>query len=361
MTIVSYVMLAFALLATILFVPISATIRPLSGPDAMELAGLFFLSMARALALALALSVAAVHGGFAWIHPNRGVQWLAVMAALIAVAGMELWSVTAATSWYGTAARPSVAAFAVVAPLLLLLLALSALDRGRSVPVSAASLRWAAGALVLLLMAGGLDLGFKNRAVTLERRVYAAAQAAEERRVHEEKLSAVRALGPASPLRSWLPYTADSDDEIREAVLDSIRARPKLNQELAEILRSEDPLPALRWLWLWSQDRPEALAHALHDAAAGLPAWAGRRLDDENSMNDPEVGTACEALVVLVDEFEGFGLDFRKPLEALAAFLDSRALPEEQMSYDRTYQARSMLRYWFDAHASDAPPAAPAR
>jgi hypothetical protein len=273
---------------------------------------------------------------------------------------MELWSLSAAASWYGRAARPWVAAFAVVAPLLLVLLAGTALDHGRRIAVSTSTLRGIAAFWVLLLAAGALVLGLKNRVVSLERRAYVSAREAEEQQAYQEKLSAFQALRIESPLRSWLAYTEDPADEIRSAAVDSIRGRPGLHQELAEILRSDEPLPALRWLWLWSPDRPEALARALHDAASGLPEWARRRFDDVDTANDADVGTACEARVVLVDGFRDSGLDFRPPIEALSAFLNSRALPEEQMSYDRTYQARSMLQYWFNAHVADAPPDAPA-
>jgi len=43
--------------------------------------------------------------------------------------------------------------------------------------------------------------------------------------------------------------------------------------------------------------------------------------------------------VVVADEIKGSGLDFRKPFEEMRAFLDSRALPEEQMSYTRRTSA----------------------
>jgi len=62
------------------------------------------------------------------------------------------------------------------------------------------------------------------------------------------------------------------------------------------------------------------------------------------------VGTACEALVVVVDAFPDSEVDFRQPLEEMRSFLDSRALPEERMGEDRTYAARSMLNYWFGKH-----------
>lgn len=350
MTIICAVALALAFAMTLLYIPVAADIRPMSGPDTMGLISVLFLSIARALCLFLVLVVISTRGGFAWLHPSKAVQAIAFLLVLGALVAMEIWSLDAATGWGGRAARKWVVSFSVIAPMILALLAAAALDRGRHLSVGATTFRAAGAVVVLMLLVGCLDLGRKGRIVDAARRAHAAVAEAEASRIHSDKLAALHALDRNSPLEAWIDYTDDSDDEVREAAVDSIRARPHLTDELAAILRSPDPLPALRWLWLWSHDRPATLAHALHDAAVGLPEWARLRFDDGEPMNDGDVSTACEALVVLAEEFEGHGVDFRAPIEALAAFLNSRALPEDQLGNDRTYQARSMLQYWFDRH-----------
>lgn len=351
MTTIGYLLLTAALLCSLLYIPISATIRPLSGPDAMEFAGLIFLSLARWIVLLGAVTIAAARGGFPWIHPSRGVQWLAALLFLGASGGLEFWSLDAATSgWYGREARPWVGAFAVVVPLIILLLTAAALSNGPRFSFRPSTLRMFAVGTILLMTLGVVVIGAKSHAGARERRAWAAEAEQERARARDEKLAAFRALGPASPLREWLPWTSESDDEIRDAAVVSIRARPRLIDEVAEILHSDDPLPGLRWLWLWTPDPPESLAGPVCDAAKALPDLARRRYDDEDPSNDSGVATACEALVVIADEFPGKEPEFRRSFEAIRAFLQSRALPEEQMSYDPTYRARAMLQYWFDRH-----------
>lgn len=351
MTILGYVFLALALLCTVLYVPIAATIRPVSGPDGMGLIVLLILSLARWILLAAAVTIAATRGRFSWVHPSHGVQWFSLMFLLTASGGMELWSLDAATSgWFGREARPWVGAFAVAVPLVIVLLAASALSREPTALAGPSAHRVAAAGAVLLMVVGAVVLGVKNNAGAKERRAYLAERQSEEERARNEKLAAFRALGATSPLRDWLSYTSESDDEIRNEAVESIRARPRLLEEVSEILQSDDPLPALRWLWLWTPRPPASYARPVYDAAVTLPDWARRIYDDEDKTNDSDVSTACEALVVIAGAFQETDLDFRRPFEAIRAFLQSRALPEEQMSYDHTYQARAMLQYWFDRH-----------
>ena len=350
MTIVCGLLLALALLMTLLFIPVAADVRPVSGADAMGLVTVLFLSIGRALCLLVVLLILSTRGGFAWLHPSKALQATLLLVVLGAGLAMEIWSLDAATGWYGRAAKPWVFTFSVILPMILILFAAAALDRGRHFAAGAPIFRGAGILMVLLLVAGFADLSRRSRVVARERAAHAAEMEAEAARAHSDKLAALHALNKTGPLEAWIDFTNDSDDEVRESAVASIKARPTLREDLAAILRSPEPLPAIRWLWLWSHDRPAELAHALHDAAVGLPEWARRRYDDGDPVNDGDVSTACEALVVLADEFQGHGVDFRAPIEALSAFLNSRALPEDQLGNDPTYQARSMLQYWFDKH-----------
>jgi len=348
MIVLSWILLALALVTTLLYFPVAVTLRPVSGPDSMGLIGVIFLSAARWICLGLALTIAALSGQLPWIHPGRGLQWLAVLACLAVVITLELWSVTAATGWFGKAARPWVTLYAVIVPLFLIVVNGTALLRAGETNYLAP--RVSAGILFAFMSAGAVVLAIKNVEASRETRAHRQAAQAESDRAYAEKQAAFRALRPDSPLEEWLAYTRDSDDAIRDEAVRAIRSRPGLNEELAAILRSPEPLPALRWLWLWMPDPPGELAGPLHEAATSLPAWAARRLDDPDASNDGEVGTACEALVVVVDAFPDSEVDFRQPLEEMRSFLDSRALPEERMGEDRTYAARSMLNYWFGKH-----------
>ncbi|MDM7915516.1 MAG: hypothetical protein QUU85_09680, partial [Candidatus Eisenbacteria bacterium] len=183
-----------------------------------------------------------------------------------------------------------------------------------------------------------------------EKREALAQRAAEETRVRDEGIAAFRGLDPNAPLRDWLPYTSDSIEEIREGAVAAIRSRPRLDEDLAEILRSAEPLPALRYISQWYRNPPASLAGPVSDAISSLPDWVRRRLDDSDDSNNYEIGNACDACLAIVDDFHDPRLDFRPGIERLVAYLDSRALPPERISYDSTHLARSTLHAWLDAH-----------
>lgn len=99
-----------------------------------------------------------------------------------------------------------------------------------------------------------------------------------------------------------------------------------------------------------------------------MPAWAERDLsgppappdsatDDGHPIEFPppvtvDLWTMSQAAIVIADGFPSSELDFVTPIRAFAAVLDRRALPEEQLGSDPTYQPRAYLRTWLEDKAA---------
>ena len=133
------------------------------------------------------------------------------------------------------------------------------------------------------------------------------------------------------------------------------------------MLRAPGEAPvALRFLWLWMPDPPASLADPIHEAIAGLPAWAERHItaragaapvgangetgapDDLPRERPVELSDMAQAAIVLADKYAQSGLDFVTPIRAFDEVLTRHALPEEQLGSDITYQPRSYLETWLE-------------
>jgi hypothetical protein len=175
-------------------------------------------------------------------------------------------------------------------------------------------------------------------------------------------------MSPQAPLAEWLPWLDGSIEELVTPAVNAIRARPALNQELEAMLRSDDAPRALQFTWLWMPDPPAELAPAVRDAIVALPPWALRSLDESRHAGSGreagadrddypprrpvDLSSACQAAIVLADKYAETGLDFRGPIEDFLRALESRALPEEQLGSDPTYQPRAYLRDWLARRAA---------
>jgi hypothetical protein len=189
-----------------------------------------------------------------------------------------------------------------------------------------------------------------------------AAAQAERARWMQAQRAKLQQMSPEAPLIDWLPWLDGSIEELVTPAVAAIRARPALTSELDAMLRSEDAPRALQFMWLWMPDPPVELAPAVRDAVVGLTPWALRSLEtpantapltapgeqgDEYPPRRPvDLSSACQAAIVLADKYEATGLDFRGPVTALLRALETKALPEEQLGSDATYQPRAYLRDW---------------
>jgi hypothetical protein len=242
-------------------------------------------------------------------------------------------------------------------------------------PASPAVWRLAAGAVTVVVAAGGVTMARAEWAHERQVRASVEAAAAERQQWLAGKRSQLQALSPQAPLRDWLPWLNVQIDELREPALAAVRARPTLEADLAAMLRGEEAPLALRFMWLWMPDPPAGLAGAAHQGITGLPAWAERYLDapiapapvDDDEGGSPgdgwpvvrpvDLDDMAQAAIVLADKFRASGLDFVTPIREFDGVLRKHALPEEQLGEDATYQPRAYLDTWLRQRAARAPDA----
>ena len=368
MKLLANVLLGLAALVTVLVALLVADARPASGPDAMGLVVVPMLLTPRWLALAAATGIAARRRALDWVHPARAVQATAgvVWLGLLGVA-----SITSVFMAYGTHAatfKPWALVVAVAVPALVIAGTAVRLN-GRPGPSTQRALwRLAAGLVSLVVAWGSLVMW---RVDWADRRAGLAAQevaAAERARWLAEQQRKFDALSPRAPLGDWLPWLNVSP-EFRDPAVAAVRARPTLEQDVAQMLRSGDAPAALRFMWLWMPDPPASLAAPARDAIATLPGWAEQYLanpppperftaHDDGSPevfpppNPVDLSDMAQAAIVIADKYAASGLDFETPIRAFADALARHARPEAQMSDDVTYLPRSYVQTWLEGKPS---------
>jgi hypothetical protein len=362
-TVIGNLLLGLAALVTGLMALSVSEFHPVSGPDAMGLIIYPMILSVRWLALAGALGIGVSRGAFAWLAPARGVQGVAIGAFHLAAGAASLASVIGAFGAHSAEVRPWAVVLSVVVPAVLVIVAASGVNAGGRVPMPARGARVAAAVLLAVVAWGGLTMWRFDRA---DRASQAASQAeaqAERARWMQAQRDKLQRMSPQAPLIEWLPWLDGSIEELVTPAVGAIRARPELTRELEAMLRSEDAPRALQFMWLWMPDPPRELAPAVRDAVAGLAPWALRSLETPRPASDGSVrggdedddypprravdlSSACQAAIVLADKYKDTGLDFRGPVADLLRALETKALPDEQVGSDPTYQPRAYLRDW---------------
>lgn len=369
MTLLANALLALAALLTALVALLVAEARHVGGADAMGLVVVPMLLGPRWLALASATGIAARRAALDWIHPSPAVQ-ATVAIPWLALAGLASFSsVIVAHGPHSAAFKPLAFALAVVVPAAVTAGAAIALNGAPSARSSPATWRLAAGALSLAVGAGALAMGRVEWSDARETR--AAQVAADEARQAwlAEQHRTLQALSPQAPLREWLPWLNVSPVELQQRALDVVRARPTLEQDVAEMLRGDEAPLALRFMWLWMPDSPASLAEPARAAIARLPGWAEGYLSqpptppdtaDPDHLRDEfpprhpvDLSDMAQAAIVIADRYRASGLDFVTPVRAFADVLARHALPEERLGEDVTYQPRAYLDTWLrDRHTA---------
>ena len=357
------VLVGLAGLVTALMVLAVSELRPVSGADAMGLVIFPVVLSARWLALAGALLIGVSRGGFAWLAPGRGTQTLVLLAFHLAAGAASLASILGAVGPHSAELRPWAVVLSVVVPTVLVIVAASGINGGGRVLVPARAARVAAAVLLAVVAWGGLTMWRFDRA---DRASQAASQAeaqAERARWMQAQRDKLQQMSPQAPLLEWLPWLDGSIEELVTPAVAAIRARPALTRELEAMLHSEEAPRALQFMWLWMPDPPRELAPAVREAIAGLPGWALRSLETPRAASEGSVGaddggddypprravdlsSACQAAIVLADKYKDTGLDFRGPIADLLRALETKALPDDQLGSDPTYQPRAYLRDW---------------
>jgi hypothetical protein len=367
-TVVGNVLLGIAVLVTALMVLSIREFRPVSGADAMGLVIFPMILSVRWLAIAGALAIAVSRGAFAWVSPTRGVQAAALGVFHLAAGAASLASVLGATGAHSGALRPWAVVLSAVVPAIVIVLAVIGVNAGEHAAVPPLVGRVLAAVLLMAVAWGGFTMWRFERADRAVREASLAEAEAERARWLQTNRDKLRQMSPEAPLIEWLPWLDGSVEELVTPALAAIRARPALTRELDAMLRSEDAPRALQFMWLWMPDPPAELAPAVRDAVVALVPWALQSLEaplraapgvdpgDEGDEYPPrrpvDLSSACQAAIVLADKYESTGLDFAGPVTALLRALETKALPEEQLGSDPTYQPRAYLRDWLARKAA---------
>lgn len=362
------VLVGLAGLVTALMVLAVSELRPVAGADAMGLVVFPLVLSVRWLALAGALLIAVSRGGFAWLAPGRATQALVILAFHLAAGAASLASIFGAVGPHSAELRPWAVVLSVVVPAAVIAAAAIALNAGERTLVPPLAARVAGGVLLAVVAWGGVTLWRFDRADRGERAASLAAAEAERARWMQTQRDTLQRMSPQAPLAEWLPWLDGSIEELVTPAVNAIRARPALNRELEAMLRSDDGPRALQFMWLWVPDPPAELAPAVRDAIVALPPWALRSLDESRQAGPGrdagpdgddypprrpvDLSSACQAAIVLADKYADTGLDFRGPIEDFLRALESKALPEEQLGSDPTYQPRAYLRDWLARRAA---------
>jgi hypothetical protein len=361
-TVIGNLLLGIAGLVTALMVLSVSEFHPVSGADAMGLVVYFMILGVRWLALAGALAIALSRGAFDWLVPGRGLQGLAVGVFHMAAGAASLASVIGAFGAHSADVRAWAIALSIVVPAVLVAVTLVGVNAGSPLPVPALGGRVVAGALFAVVASGGLTMWRLDHADRVAQDASQAQAKAERAQWLQAQRDKLQRMSPDAPLIEWLPWLDGSVEELVTPAVRAIRARPALTRELDAMLRSEDAPRALKFMWLWMPDPPRELAPAVRDAIVALPPWALRSLeapppapggsagDDEDEDYPPhrpaDLWSVSQAVIVLADKYKDTGLDFRGPIADLLHALETKALPEDQLGSDPTYQPRAYLRDW---------------
>lgn len=355
-------------LATLLALPIAVMVaeaRAVYGADAM---GLFIFPATQVpqwAALIGVVLIVAQRGQLEWLHASRPVQaavggtWLALLGVVAVLVGFMAYGP------HTDVFKPWAFILAVVMPLVVIV-ALAVHVNGSASP---APMAWRIGAICLSLVVvwGAFSMWRVELADERESAAVAARVDAEQARWMAEQHRKLAALSPTAPLQEWLPWLNVSQEELRNPALAAVRARPTLERDLAEMLRSNDAPRALRFLWLWMPRPPASLAAPTRDAIAALPVWAERFFatpprqppsDAPDGMpavfppDEPvDLSDMAQAAIVLADAYRATNLDFVLPIRAFAVTLQRHALPPADLGTDVTYQARAFLDTWLSGRS----------
>jgi hypothetical protein len=187
----------------------------------------------------------------------------------------------------------------------------------------------------------------------IQREDRASRQQAEEgarpaREAHARRLAELKALPNDAPLIRWLAFLDEPDEDIREGAARSIAARPTLVADLAALLRTDDRVAALRYMWLRMGEAPDELAKPTRDSIGGLVEWSAEHSATRDPGSPDPIDDACEATVALADHFRDSGVDFHPAIVRLSVFLDEH--PKES-----TERGRSLLHGWLNDHPGTTP------
>lgn len=348
--IVACICLALAGALTLGIPPLGQSIRGMHGPDASMSEILFIFAAApRWIFLSAALAIAIKRGGFDWIS-RQGLLAAAAIFAVQIAAGVVSFAAMMTYRREEPLSDAGLWIFSFLIPLVMIALCAIALRGAPTSPGLAIPLR-AVGLLLAAVTAVGGALAYRQNAkAEAAQAAYVAEREREERELLDKRLAELNALTDASPLADWLPFLEDHRNEVNEPAVARVAARPTLVADLTAMLGGEQRIAALKYIWLRMPRPPKELAAP---ALATIPPLIERTrayLAADGEPYDPDLTSACEAMVVLAYQFRESGLDFRAPIQSWLDVLNEKPI-------DATSLGRSYIEGWLAQQPGSPPPA----
>ncbi len=279
--------------------------------------------------LALALAAGLRTGQFDWVSTRTSGRWLVVASAHLISGLASLFCLVEMSEthppvplWLWALA----ALISLVVPTVIL--TFLAVPRPASGESQAPPPLWR-GLLTACALAGiatGSIILWREHLDTLEVRRQEAVRKAEYRAREQTGLAQLAQLPADAPLERWLPFT--QVPEVSGRARDAISARPRLTQELASALRSNDATTralTLDYLCLGGGVRPPLPDELIAPVCEALQAMAAsQRAQAETQANLPAIAfdEPCMTMLILPKRFPGHEADFVGPVRALRATLD---------------------------------------
>ncbi len=330
MTILGNIFLGIAALVFLLFVVSVIGKETPRGSDALMgyawsiiLFYLFFLVCMTIVAIAIGW-----RGGFDWISPSKGTQFLFVAGGLLATI------LTAALSGLFKGEPGATAAlfrifsgFApVFVPLVLLVTGAILLNDGlrTAVPVAAYKIP-----LMVVFGLGILGVGMgifawisqtsQNNTARLE------SMQADQARYHQDHLNSIEACDVTKNMSNILVYTdANHDKEVREKAIEKIKTNPEWQQELIRLLENKGALEAFTFLASNEVDDKTMFLAPVNTGVLSVADWIRRQIREASQPHhfyQDQFSWELERMLRTVDKFKGLGTDYRPAVrEVRAAF-----------------------------------------
>jgi hypothetical protein len=343
MTIVCNILIGLAVLITILLFVLKADAGRMAGPDKGGEIVLFIIMGARWLLVAVVLAWCALAGRFDWIGGSTGTRVLVVLATHLGIGFISGLAMAAALSQVAGVRLGGASAIGWAGlPILVMLIALAAAD-GR-VLGREGGVRWLQAALGAIGAAGWLLAGalwVTTSIQTSRQRAESRAamqaesdaqQSAWEAKQREEE-AALEVMDRSLPLDQWIVMTHPQYSERhQERAAELIAQRPRLVEELTEMLGRDDPMQReyandfIRRLKPPPRDLTPALARAQRMLAELLiEAVEGR-------TEQPRHALGMSSSTLLTAEGMGDPAELREGLRALLEVI--RRLPDSQSQRD---------------------------
>jgi hypothetical protein len=211
----------------------------------------FFAQTPRWICMAILLVLCVANGAFAWPE-SRAAQYSLVLIVHLAIgfgaicAGLGGLGVTSGVpDWLSRILALST----IMVPSVQIVFAAWFLNPGLHKGLDAAAMRHTtntfltvfASLVCLFSLAGVVAWAITTKDTTSRRHNYEREREARQRGQQEAEDNSCRALTPQSPLANWMPFLEyPNSEEHQRAALDAILKRPKLAEELSELIASSD-------------------------------------------------------------------------------------------------------------------------